>query len=44
VRIIVLEDVKGEVVTIGFGSPAAEFDEFALEAQRLLNSIEWTGS
>jgi hypothetical protein len=44
VRIIVLEDVKGEEVTIGFSSPAAEFDEFALEAQRLLDSIEWTGS
>jgi hypothetical protein len=44
VRIIVLEDVKGEVVTIGFGSPAAEFDEFALEAQRVLDSVQWGGS
>ena len=44
VRVIVLEDVKGERVTIGIGSPATEFDEFALEAQRVLDSVRWRGS
>src|SRR5918994_3108137 len=29
VRVIVLEDLKGETVTIGFVSPASEFGEFA---------------
>src|SRR5919107_2698566 len=32
-RVIVLEDVGGETVTIGFFSPASEFEEFAPEAQ-----------
>ena len=36
VRVIVLEDVEGETVTIGFVSPASEFDEFAPEAQKVL--------
>lgn len=44
VRGIVLDDVKGETVTIGFVSPATEFDEFAPEAQRVIDSVEWTGS
>ncbi len=44
VRVIVLEDVKGETVTIGIGSPTTEFDEFALEAQRVLDSVRWRGS
>jgi hypothetical protein len=30
--VIVLEDVEGETVGIGFSSPASEFDEFAPEA------------
>src|SRR5215204_549470 len=30
-RLIVLEDVKGKTVTMGFSSPATEFDEFALK-------------
>jgi hypothetical protein len=25
-------------------SPATEFDEFALEAQRVIDTVEWTGS
>jgi hypothetical protein len=44
VRKIVLDDVKGETVTIGFVSPATEFDEFAPEAQKVLDSVKWTGS
>jgi hypothetical protein len=44
VRITVLEDVKGETVTIGFASPATEFDEFAPEAQKVLDSVKWRDS
>ena len=43
-RAIVLEDVEGETVTIGFASPASEFGEFAPEAQKVLDSVEWRGS
>lgn len=43
-RFVVLEDVKGVTVTIGFGSPATEFDEFAFEVQRVLDSVRWRGS
>lgn len=43
-RLIVLEDVEGETVTIASGSPATEFDEFAPEAQEVLDSVEWRGS
>jgi hypothetical protein len=44
VRVIVLEDVKGETVIIGLVSPATEFDEFAPEAQKVIDSVKWTGS
>jgi hypothetical protein len=43
-RAIVLEDLEGETVTIGFVSPASEFGEFAPEAQKVLDSVEWRGS
>jgi hypothetical protein len=42
--VIVLEGVKGETVTITYTSLAPDFDEFAPEAQRVLESVEWTGS
>src|SRR5215208_704302 len=42
--VIVLEDVGGETVTIGFFSPTSEFEEFAPEAQKVLDSVKWTGS
>src|ERR687897_1108625 len=38
---IVLEDVEGETVTIGFVSPASEFGEHAPEAQKVLDTVEW---
>ena len=41
VRLFVLEDVKGETVTIGFVGPATEFDEFAPEAQKVIDTVEW---
>ena len=43
-RVIVLEDVKGETVTIAFSSAADKFDEFAPEAQEVVDSVKWTGS
>jgi hypothetical protein len=43
-RVIVLEDVKGETVTIGVGSPASDFDEFAPEAQKVIDTVKWSGS
>ena len=43
-RHVVLEGVEGETVTMYFGSPKAEFDEFAPEAQKVLDSVEWGGS
>lgn len=43
-RFIILEDVKGETVTIGFGSPPGEFDEHAREAQEVIDTVEWRSS
>ena len=44
VRAIVLEDLEGETVTIGIFSPASEFEEFAPEAQKVIDTVKWTGS
>jgi hypothetical protein len=44
VRLIVLEDVEGERVTVYFGSPKAEFDEFLPDAQKVVDSVKWGGS
>jgi hypothetical protein len=43
-RAIVLEGVEGETVTIGIGSKAGEFDEFAPEAQKVVKTVKWGGS
>ena len=43
-RFTVLEDVKGEKVSIVFGSPAARFEELVPEAEKVLESVEWGGS
>jgi hypothetical protein len=43
VRVIVLEDVEGETVTIGFFSPASEFEEFVPEVQKVINTVKWRG-
>jgi hypothetical protein len=43
VRVIVLEDLEGETVTIGFFSPASEFEEFAPEAQKVIDTVKWRG-
>lgn len=42
-RVIVLEDVEGETVTIGIGSPAPTFDAFLPKAQEVLDSVKWSG-
>jgi hypothetical protein len=44
VRVIVLEDLEGETVTIGIYSPASEFEEFVPEAQKVIDTVKWTGS
>jgi hypothetical protein len=44
VRVTVLEEVKGEMMMIGFSSPATEFDEFAPHAQKVVDSVKWGGS
>ena len=43
IRFIVLEDVEGETVTIGFFSPASEFEEFVPEAQKVIDTVKWRG-
>jgi hypothetical protein len=43
-HLIVLKGVEGETVTMFFGSPKAEFDEFAPEAQKVVDSVKWGGS
>jgi hypothetical protein len=40
-RVIVLEDLEGETVTIGFFSPASEFEEFVPEAQKVIDTVKW---
>jgi hypothetical protein len=41
VRIIVLEDVEGETVTIIFGGAAVNFEEFLPKVQKVLDTVEW---
>jgi hypothetical protein len=43
-RVIVFEDVQGETVTIDFSTPVVLFDEFAPEAQKVVDSVRWGGS
>lgn len=40
-RVIVLEGVTGETVTIAIGGPAEEFETFFPKAQEVLDSVEW---
>ncbi len=42
-RVIVLEDVKGETVSIDFSTPVVLFNEFAPETQKVVNTVEWGG-
>jgi hypothetical protein len=36
--------VKGEAVYLDYGGLASDFDKVAPEAQKLVDSVEWTGS
>ena len=44
VRIILLEDVKGEPVSIMVWSRAVDFEEVLPKAQKLLKTVEWKGA
>jgi hypothetical protein len=43
-RVIILEDVKGETVTIDFSTPVVLFDKFAPEVQKVVDSVKWGDS
>jgi hypothetical protein len=43
VRLMVLDDVDGQTVVTGFGSPVTEFDKHAPEAQKVIDTVEWRG-
>jgi hypothetical protein len=43
-RVFVLEDVKGDTVVIWYAAPRDVFDEFAPEAQKVVDSVKWSGS
>jgi hypothetical protein len=43
-RLIVLEDVEGETVSVALHSQITEFDEFTPKAQKVVDSVKWTGS
>ena len=44
IHIVVLEDVKGDTVTIDYGGLASDFDKVAPQAQKLVDSVKWGGS
>ncbi len=50
IRTIILEGVKGKTVTISIignpttGNPTTEFDDFLPKAQKVLDTVKWTGS
>ena len=41
VRFVILEDVKGETVTIAIDTTPKQFEKFLPKAQRILDSVEW---
>jgi hypothetical protein len=43
-RVIVLQDVKGDTVMIWFAGPPDTFDRFASKAQKVVDSVKWSGS
>ena len=43
-KVFVLEDVKGDTVMIWYAAPPDEFDELATEAQKVVESVKWSGS
>jgi len=43
-RVIVLEDVKGDTLTIDYGGLATDFHKVSPEAQKVVRSVRWGGS
>lgn len=45
-NVLLLEDVKGETMTIDFGASelGTNFDQAATEGQKVVDSMEWRGS
>src|SRR5215212_4160193 len=43
-KVFVLEDVKGDTAVIWYAAPLDAFDEFAPEAQKVVDSVKWIGS
>ncbi len=43
-HLIVLKDVNGLTVAMGYASRSTNFDEFAPEAQKVIDTVEWEGS
>jgi hypothetical protein len=43
-RAIVLENVKGDTVVIWYAGPPDTFDKFAPRAQKVVDSVKWSGS
>jgi hypothetical protein len=43
-KVFVLEDVKGDTVMIWFAGPPDTFDTFASKAQKVVDTVKWTGS
>jgi hypothetical protein len=43
-RFIVLEDVRGETVTIVVEARAVDFEEVLPKAQKVLKTVEWGGA
>jgi hypothetical protein len=43
-RVFILEDVKGDTVMIWFAGPPETFDKFAPRAQKVVDSVKWSGS
>jgi hypothetical protein len=44
IRLIILDDVKGDPMEIDIVTSASEFDEFLPEAQKVVDSVKWTFS
>jgi hypothetical protein len=43
-RLIIFEDMKGETVTMSYASRVTDFDDFAPEAQKVINTVKWRDS
>ncbi len=43
-RLIILEDVEGQTVSVYYGGAAKEFDEFAPKAKKVIGTVQWNAS